>query len=190
MFPQAQIFCQSQTQKCFTWTAGRHSLETDAYFGDLLDCYYGSCRTVIGTTCRMFVWKTSMSQNIIYTELTRTSPLNPKGHSHRSLAKKKMKQIFENKIVSLKRNAMVTLNAFLFIFLPTFPFCKHIFWTLFHHFIFCWTLPKYIQNIKNSCISDKSWKMTNSNLRHYNVEKPFNVQDDAVIPWKAYLINT
>lgn len=32
--------------------------------------------------------------------------------------------------------------------------------------------------------------MTNSNLRYYNVEKPFNVQDDAVIPWKAYLINT
>lgn len=49
-------------------------------------------------TCRMFVGTESMSQNIIYTELTRASPLNPKGHSQWSLASK-MKQIFESKIV-------------------------------------------------------------------------------------------
>lgn len=32
--------------------------------------------------------------------------------------------------------------------------------------------------------------MANSNLQHYNVEKYFKVQDNVVLPWKAYLINT
>jgi len=55
VFPQAQIFCQYQNQTYFIGTAGGHSLETDAPILDLLYCYYGTRRIVIGTCCRMFV---------------------------------------------------------------------------------------------------------------------------------------